>query len=183
LRKLTSVSTDALERLTDRSIRVFIPDLDVWKGILEMLSGTEGRFRIPFQLDAKEYGEGVVYEENGVRVTTCHNRHLGESKPFRSFSFRIEAASKTVVYSGDVRSIEDFAQLIDGCDLLLMETGHHKVEDICSYLEDSGKRFGQLGFIHHGRAILRDAEGELQKARGILGDRVFIASDGMTKEV
>jgi hypothetical protein len=64
-----------------------------------------------------------------------------------------------------------------------METGHHKVEDVCNYLKNSGKNFGQLGFIHHGRAILRDPEGELRKAHGILGDKVFIADDGMVLEM
>jgi ribonuclease BN (tRNA processing enzyme) len=183
LRKLTSVSADAMRRLTDQSVDVFIPDLGVWEGILRILAGTEGGFRIPFHLDARDYQDGVVYEKNGMRVIAYHNMHLGESKPHRSFSFRIEAGSKVIVYSGDVRSIEDFAQLIDGCDLLLMETGHHKVEDVCVYLRDSGKRFGRLGFIHHGRAILHDPEGELRKAGEILGDRVFIANDGMTAEL
>ena len=183
LRKLTTVSTDALARLTNRSVNVFIPDLSVWEGVLGILAGTEGRFRIPFQLDARCYQDGVIYKEGGVRVIACHNKHLGESEPSRSFSFRMEAGSKSIVYSGDVKSIEDFAQLIDGCDLLLMETGHHKVEDVCAYLRDSGKRFGRLAFIHHGRAILRDPEGELRKAREILGDKVFIANDGMAEEV
>jgi len=183
LRKLTSVSRDAMFRLADRSIDVLIPNLDVWKGILQILAGTEGNFRIPFQLDARRYQDGVIYEKDGMRVITCHNGHLGEAEPFRSFSFRVEASSKAIVYSGDVKSIEDFAHLIDGCDLLLMETGHHKVEDVCTYLRDSGKRFGQLGFIHHGRAILQDPERELKKAREILGDRVFIADDSMTMEI
>ena len=116
-------------------------------------------------------------------MITCHNRHLGESEPFRSFSFRVEIGSKAIVYSGDVKSIEDFAHLIDGCDLLLMETGHHKVEDVCNYLRDSGKRFGQLGFIHHGRAILQYPNRELKKAHRILGDKVFIADDLMAMEI
>jgi len=183
LRKLTSISKNARERLENRNINVLIPDLDVWGGILTMLAGTEGGFKIPFQLDAKCYQDGIIYEEDDVRVIVCHNRHLGESEPFRSFSFRIEAGSRVIVYSGDVKSIEDFVQLIDGCDLLLMETGHHKVEDVCAYLKDSGKRFGRLGFIHHGRAILDDQAKELRKAREILGDKVFIANDGMTEEL
>ena len=139
--------------------------------------------RLPFQLNARSYRDGVIHEEGDVQVAVCHNMHLGESKPLRSFSFRIEAGPKAIVYSGDVKSIGDFAHLIDGCDLLLMETGHHKVEDVCAYLRDSGKYFGQLGFIHHGRAILRDPEVELRKARRILGDKVFIANDGMAKEL
>jgi ribonuclease BN (tRNA processing enzyme) len=183
LRKLTSVSKDAMSRLVDRSIDVFIPNMDVWKGVLQILAGTEGNFGIPFQLNARGYQDGVIYDKDGVRVISCHNKHLGESEPFRSFSFRVEIGSKVIVYSGDVKSIEDFAHLIDGCDLLLMETGHHKVEDVCNYLRDSGKRFGQLGFIHHGRAILQDSERELKKAHRILGDKVFIADDLMAMDI
>jgi len=183
LRKLTSVSRDTMSRLTDQSIDVLIPNMDVWKGVLQILAGTEGNFKIPFQLDARSYGDGVIYEKDGMRVIACHNMHLGDSEPFRSFSFRVETDSKVVVFSGDVKSIEDFAHLIDGCDLLLMETGHHKVEDVCNYLKNSGKSFGKLGFIHHGRAILQYPERELKKAREILGDNVFIADDGMTMEL
>jgi ribonuclease BN (tRNA processing enzyme) len=183
LRKLSSISKDGMTRLADRSIEIFIPDLGVWESILGILSGTGAIPKLPFQLNARSYRDGVIYEQDDVEVIACHNNHLGESEPFRSFSFRIEAGPKTIVYSGDVRSIEDFAQLIDGCNLLLMETGHHKVEDVCAYLKNSGKRFGRLVFIHHGRAILRDAEGEQQKAREILGDKVSIANDGMTMEM
>jgi ribonuclease BN (tRNA processing enzyme) len=183
MRKLTTISRDALARLEGRSISIFIPNLDVWEGISKILAGTEGGFRSSFQLEPRSYQDGVIYQEEDVRVIACHNKHLGESEPFRSFSFRIEIGSKVVVYSGDVKSIEDFAQLIDGCDLLLMETGHHKVEDVCGYLKNSGKRFGRLVFIHHGRAILNDPEGEQQKACEILGDKVSIAKDGMTMEM
>lgn len=183
MRKLTSVSKDTLTQLTGQNINIYIPNLDVWDGISKMLAGTEGNFRTPFQLDSQSYQDGIIYQKDGIKVTTCHNSHLGDSEPFRSFSFRIETESKVVVYSGDVKSIEDFAAFIDGCDLLLMETGHHKVEDVCNYLNDSEKDFGQLGFIHHGRAILRDPVGELKKAREILGDKVFITDDGMTIEI
>jgi ribonuclease BN (tRNA processing enzyme) len=172
-----------MTRLAGRSIEAFIPDLGVWEGILTIIAGTKAMPSFPFQLNARSYGDGVIYGEDDVQITACHNKHLGDSEPFRSFSFRIEAGSKAIVYSGDDKSIDDFAQLIDGCEFLLMETGHHKVEDVCVYLRDSMMRFGQLGFIHHGRAILRNAEMELRKAREILGDKVFIANDGMVKEL
>lgn len=182
LRKLCSVSRASADRLADRTIDVCLPDLSVWKGILALLAGTEGGFKIGFRLDPREYGDGLIYERNGVRVVATHNLHLGQAEgmePWRSFSFRIEAGGKCIVYSGDVRGIEDFESLIDGCDLLLMETGHHKVEDICGYLLESGKKFGQLGFIHHGRAILEEPDRECRKAQDLLGDRVFVAHDGM----
>ena len=183
LRKLTRVSADVLDRLAKRTIKLFIPDLGVWEGIQRMLAGPEDAFRVPFEIDARDYADGVILDENNVRVIALHNRHLSESAPFKSFSFRMETASANIVYSGDVKSIEDFAPIIDDCDLLLMETGHHQVEDVCQYLRDSGKRFGRLIFIHHGRAILRDPAAELDKARVLLGDKVSIAADGMTVEL
>ena len=179
LRKLSSVSPDAFCSLEDRSIKVFIPDLEVWDGIVKLLSGTEGGFHCPFKLHAKRYGDGLIYEGNGINVFALHNRHLGDSSPFKSFSFRAEIGARSVVYSGDVRHIEDCEPLLDDCDMLLMETGHHEVEDVCNWLVKSGKRIGRLIFVHHGRAIL-DAPGrELRKARKILGDKVAIAGDGM----
>lgn len=87
------------------------------------------------------------------------------------------------MYSGDVGSISDIDSLIQNCDLLLMETGHHTVEDVCNYIMDTNKEVGVLGFIHNGRAILANPERELKKAKDILGDRVFITEDGMTMKI
>jgi ribonuclease BN (tRNA processing enzyme) len=186
LRKLCSVSDASSARLADRTIDVVLPDLSVWDGVMAMLLGTEGGFRTNFGLAPGCTRDGVVYDRNGMRVIATHNRHLGEpeeGQSWKSFSFRIEAGGRSIAYSGDVRSIADFGQFIDGCDLILMETGHHKVEDVCQYLLDTKKRYGRLGFIHHGRAILDDPERELEKARALVGDRVFIAHDGMVTTV
>ena len=180
LRKLSSVSPEARSRLSGRCIRVFIPDLDVYEGITRLLRGTEGGFRTVFDLKPSHCEDGVLYEEHGVKVIAQHNFHVNDSEPFLSFSFRIEAGGKSIVYSGDVKSIADFETLIPGADLLLMETGHHDVVEVCRRLKASGLDFGQLVFTHHGRKILRDAEGELAKARQVLGDKVLLAFDGMS---
>jgi len=179
LSKLSKVSQDSLRRLEDRNIQVFIPDLEVWDGIVKLLAGTEGGFRNPFKLHAKCYGDGVIYNESGISVFALHNKHLGDAKPYKSFSFRVEIGTKSLVYSGDVRNIEDCEPLLDDCDILLMETGHHKVEDVCDWLMKSGKRIDRLIFVHHGRAILDDPDRELRKAKKIIGEKVAIADDGM----
>lgn len=81
------------------------------------------------------------------------------------------------MFSGDIRHVSELDPLLDDVDLVLVETGHHKVEDICQHL--APRPVPKVGFVHHGRAILADPEAELAKARGILGDRVFFAADGM----
>lgn len=180
LRKLTTCTAAARERLAGRTIGIHIPDLAVYEGMMAMLRGTEGGFKTNFTLEPRPVRDGVIHDAHGVRVRALHNLHLGEGEPHRSFSFRIETERHAIVYSGDVKSIADFAEFHDGCDLLMMETGHHRVEQVCGYLQDSGARFGRLLFVHHGRAILDDPGGELAKAQAILGDRVGIAEDNQS---
>ena len=99
---------------------------------------SQGELRTDFQIQAQTFGDRTICDPDGLKVTALHNLHLPrlhEDQPWRSFSFRIEADGWSVVFSGDVKSIPDIAPLIDGCDLLLMETGHHKVEDICAWLK------------------------------------------------
>ena len=182
MRKLDGIAKDGPHNLSGKTVRVFIPDLAVWAGIWQMLAGTEGAFSTRFAVEADRYEDGRIYENNGFRVCALHNRHMGEpgpGEPWRSYSFRIEADGKRVVYSGDVRSIADLAPILDPCDVLLMETGHHKVEDVCEYLKHSDAQVGRLVFIHHGRAILADPDAELRKARHILSDNVVVTTDGM----
>ena len=61
---------------------------------------------------------------------------------WHSYSFLIEAEGKRVIYSGDVKSPHDYDCFTEnGCDVLIMETGHHKVTDVCDYaLENKVKR-------------------------------------------
>ena len=183
LRKLTTISSEVHQRLTDHRIDLFIPDMDVYEGMRTMLRGTEGGFSTVFTINAKRCQDGILYDKHGVRVIALHNYHLGPSEPFKSFSFRIEIDTRSIVYSGDVESIKDFEQIIDNCSLVLMETGHHQVEDVCRHLRTAGTSFGKLVFLHHGRAVLEDPDGELKKAQAILGSRVMIADDGMVLEI
>ena len=186
MQKLEGRNEDSWRSLAGRTIPVLIPNLNVWTGVLEVVAGPSASFDPDFTLDADTYIDGVIYDRNGLKVTALHNRHLGEpdgAKPWQSFSFRIEAEDRVLVSSGDAADVSELEPLLDGCDLFIMETGHHKVEDVCAYLKEAPVKIGKLGFFHHGRAILADPDGELRKAREILGDGVFIADDGMSVEV
>ena len=194
------VSRDSPWSLSGKTVPVFIPNMKVGRGILDLLAGPTGRFRADFVVDAQSFEDGQIYQENGLRVEALHNRHLGEppeGETWQSFSFRVEAGRKSVVFSGDVADVSEPGPLLDRCDLFLMETGHHRAEDVCAYLRDAQKDVGRLGFVHHGRAILADPARELRKAQAVLSapvgglntgramleERVFIADDGMTVDV
>ena len=182
VRKLDGRTDDPARKMAGKTVRVLTPNLGQWQGILAMLGETESRFSRDFCLDATTYEDGSIFDDGVLGVTAQHNLHLGvpaAGEPWQSYSFRIASGAKTLVYSGDVKDIRDFEAILSPCDLLFMETGHHRVEDVCHYLADSGAEFGTLVFIHHGRAILADPQAELRKAQSILGQRVVIADDGM----
>lgn len=52
-----------------------------------------------------------------------------DSAGWLSYSYRIEAEGKSIVYSGDVGAYSDLDDVIGtGCDILILETGHFKID-------------------------------------------------------
>lgn len=177
--KLASRYPEARSRLADRTIGLYLPDPAMFDGVLHMLRTCEHNFRMPFTLEPRPCANGVIHDAHGLRVTALANAHLGPATPPRSFSFRMEAGGRAAVYSGDVTGVADFAPLIVPCRLLLMETGHHRPEEVCRQLHPLQKEIGELLLVHHGRAVLRDPAGELARARAAFGANVRVADDGM----
>lgn len=183
IRKLNTRSQLEPKPMQSRTLQVFMPDMSIWHAVWELLRGYQD---FTFPIEPSRPRDGLLFEGDGLRVVAAHNRHLGEpaaGELWESFSYRIEAHGKSVVFSGDVADTSELEPLLPGADLVLMETGHHSVQDVCAYLRDSGLAADRLGFIHHGRAILSDPDRELEKAKSILGDGVFLAADGMALEV
>ncbi len=182
MRKLHGICREPERKLTGKRIDAYTPSLESWTGLMHMLEHTEGGFAIDYEIAAQEVKDGEIFNDGSLRVTAAHNLHLGEpedGRSWRSFSFRIEAGPWSVVYSGDVSHVSDVEPILSPCDLFLMETGHHRVEDVCRWLVEQEAEVGQLMFIHHGRAILEDPEREKRKADAIMPSPVLIAEDGM----
>ena len=170
--------------LDGQTIDIVTPDERLFPAIRQLLACSEGGFSIRFTLNEIPAQDGCVYDRDGVRLLALHNRHLGETLDrWRSFSYRMETENKVLVWSGDVAKPEELAPLLPGADLVLIETGHHKPENVCRFILSHTEFSGTLGFIHHGRTILNDFEGELQRARDLLGSRVFFARDGDTRQL
>ena len=105
--------------------------------------------------------DGLLWDDGRLKVEALHNTHL----PYRgdmgwtSFSYRITAEGKTVVFSGDVGAYRDLLPFLrEDCDVLLAETGHHNAEVIAHYVRDNGLRVGRLCYFHVGRDLLHDRE-------------------------
>lgn len=180
IRKLTKIS----DRLPpNKIINLFTPDLESFDGIFKMLKCTEGSFKCDFEIDAVKTVDGILYEDENIKVTAFHNHHLplNDKDEFMSYSYKIELEEKTIVFSGDVKSPDDLNLAIEnGCNYLLMETGHHKVKDICDFAEKNN--IDNLIFIHHGREIIDDRK----SAQIIVQNckkKAVISEDGMRIEI
>ena len=139
----------------DNSVHVFFPGLDIFGAVKCVAFGNSSGVTKRFGITEEEMRDGLLYEDENIRVSALHNRHLNEdgTNGYHSYSFLIEAEGKKVVFSGDVKEPSELDALIgEGCDLLIHETGHHAVRDVCEYAREKGAR--ALRFVHHGREIL-----------------------------
>lgn len=180
IRKLTTISP---RRPPDKKINLFIPNLCSWAGILQMLKCAEGNFKCDFDIAVDQTVDGIIYEDETIKVKAYHNHHLQEDEyeGWLSFSYLIEVEGKKILFSGDVRDMHDLDDaLSNGCDILLVETGHHKLADICEYAKT--KNIGKIIFIHHGREIINDLNGAEEKLLSFPCE-VKISFDGMVEEL
>lgn len=166
-------------------LEVFFPGLKLLEAVKAV---TSCGFTAPFRFELKEHemADGLLYEDENVRITALHNTHLKEdgSKGWHSYSFLIEAEGKRVVFSGDVGKPMELDPFLEvPCDLLIMETGHHKVKDVCDYA--AGKQIARLRFNHHGREILRDRAAAEALTKQYASDQrsILLCHDGMTEEL
>ena len=174
--KIAYMKKCGLER--DNTLDVFIPSLELFTAI-KAVGKSDGD---PLRYNISEHGvcDGMIYEDENIRVTAYHNKHLGEdgSDGWHSFSYLIEAEGKRIIFSGDVGAMTDLDYLLSlgKCDILIMETGHHKVAAVLDFAKS--RNVGALYFNHHGREIINKRP-EMQKLVSEHAQNAFIAHDGM----
>ncbi len=169
--------------LLGERVDVYISSRETWDGVMQILRNTEFDFDKAYPLFSHGISAGILFDDGAVRVTAYPNTHI---KPvdgiFRSHSFLIECEGKRIVYSGDVKCYSELDGAIgEGCDVLIGETGHHKIDDVYSYF--SSKMIGKFYFFHHGREILNALDASAEKIASLFEDRACLTYDGMTVEV
>lgn len=101
-----------LRRMTDHLLAAWAEDTVVRVKGLER--GRPGGYRV----DAREITGGVIHDSNGVKVTAIPVSH-GEWK--YAFAYRVDAAGRSVVISGDTRPSDALARAAVGVDVLVHE--------------------------------------------------------------
>lgn len=171
--------------LIEQQLNVFIPQKEILDCAITLVSsGKRNSLKI---VKYNGVQDGVIFKDNNVKITALHNCHLGEdgSNGWHSFSYLIDFEGKKVVFSGDVKKPCELDELVgNGCDLLLHETGHHKVENVLEYA--ISKNVKAVRFIHNGREIINERQrcetivDEYSKKYGIDGK---ICHDLMIEEI
>ena len=144
--------------VNNNTLEAFLPDLDVFFAAKVIATGNLPFEKLCFNINEHRISDGTLYEDENIRVSAIHNRHLkGDDgkNGWRSFSFLIECDGKRIVFSGDVDVPYELDPLVEGgVDMLIMETGHHPVSAVCEYALSRNVR--NLCFNHHGREIIND---------------------------
>lgn len=173
IRKLTYMK-DMSPRFGD-IVTLYMPNEKTFDGVMTILENSELDFCSTFKVQQKRITESLIHKDENISVEAIHNNHMPISdEGWVSYSFSIMAEGKKIVYSGDIKGLDDIESFIkDGCDVLFLETGHHSAEVLCSEIVQKGYDVKHIYFSHHGRAILADYEGELEKCRKVFPDVTF----------
>ena len=116
----------------DRPQRIFGPPgtrrfieglMDLWRSEREQRIAYEERpSAAAFELEIKEFEEGLVLEEGGIRISAFEVDH----RPFApAFGFLIEAGGRRLAFSGDTRVCANLARWARSCDALVHECFVH----------------------------------------------------------
>ncbi len=132
-----------------------------------------------------------VFKNEEMIMNVYPNRHLlGNEEVIReynfpnrmqSFCFVVSLNEKKLVYSGDIGSSSDLANIIFDADLLITECMHLRLEDLLSLITES--KVKSAIFTH----IPVELEGKekiiLEKAREFNFHNLLIAHDGLVIEI
>lgn len=165
-------------------IQVYIPNEETWEGLMKILHNAEGNFKTDYPVQATLVEEGVLFDDGLMKVTALGNTHLSYSEVDHclSYSYLIECEGKRLIYSGDVGKYEDLDLFLkEGCDGLIIETGHFGIDEVKRYTAD--KEIGRLFFTHNGREILNNPEASAKKIEDYFGRKGLICEDGMVVEI
>lgn len=172
--------------LAVRPLPVYTPSpaqIEALQDFMTAGSGGKNDYRASGHLAVNRVTDGVIFDDGTIRVEALHNRHLGVPADgnWLAFSYKITAGDKKIVFSGDVKSVDELAPFLGDCDILLMETGHHHPWEVAAKIrKHSDWQVRRLVFLHHGRDILERPAESARLAREAWGTPVEIASDMMT---
>ncbi|HET7614711.1 MAG TPA: MBL fold metallo-hydrolase [Gemmatimonadaceae bacterium] len=88
--------------------------------------GPKGGVPAATPFSVHEIGEGVVYQDDKIRVVATENTHYALMPPasraiMKSYSYRFETPHGTIVFTGDTGPSDAVTRLAEGADVLVSE--------------------------------------------------------------
>ena len=165
---------------TARNVDLFMPTAELLE-TFDAFTKVVGSYPFHTEINGQVLSDGGFFKNDDIMVEFRGNEHLAkaENGDFRSFSFRITAQDKVIVYSGDVRSPDEFADWSKNCDALLMESGHHHPWEVCGKWKADACQIGKVIFMHHGRDYINLPTQTAVATRKAWGKEVIFAEDDM----
>ena len=156
-------------------VNVHISNKDTFDSVITILKNAENKYKTEYETVFNQINEGEIYKDENITVSAIHNNHISDnSNGWQSFSFLINAEGNKIVYSGDIKNLDDIHSFLkDGCDILFVETGHHSPEKLCREISEKSYDIKKVYFMHHGRAILYGYDEEFEKCRKIIPTATF----------
>jgi ribonuclease BN (tRNA processing enzyme) len=147
--------------------------------------------KLSLRLNLYPIKPNFVFKNEEIHINAYLNRHLSGneevireynfSNRMQSFCFVVNLGEKKLVYSGDIGSSEDLANIIFDADLLIAECMHPKLEKLLNLLKES--KVKSAIFTH----IPVELEGQekifLEKAHEFDFDNLLIAYDGLVVNI
>ncbi len=165
----------------------------------EAISGVENFLRtlylfkekLSLKLSLFQIKPNFVFKNEEIDIRAHLNRHLSGNEEvireynfpnrMQSFCFVINLGKKKIVYSGDIESSSDLANIVFDADLLITECMHPRLDRLLSLITES--KVKSAIFTH----IPIELEGKektiLEKAREFNSDNLRIAFDGLVIDV
>ena len=175
-----------IRALTKRGLRETIvlhtPLLSVSEHVLSLLDTSEfPSSALPLQTEL--ITPGIICNNPNLTVEAAGTLHVPlspEGCP-RAFCFRIRTEGKTLIYSGDLKDVSELdSWLSEGCDMLMIENGHHTPSKTAEYLAQKQFKIKTFLFLHHGRTMLEHPEVEKAKTRKKWSGKLIFAEELMS---
>lgn len=144
-----------------------------------------------FEMTLRPVIPDPVFRDENMTVYARANGHLGHyaesiktgsyANKLESYSYVIKTVTSKIVYSGDVDSVEDYADLLPGCDLLITEGLHIDRQRL--YEAVSINDISHLVLTHLTDEIYRHADDLRVEAEKFGVANMHIAYDGFSLRI
>lgn len=109
---LEAYGPPGLDDMTKHILAAYTEDIRI------RLDGLEPANATGYRVNVHEIGEGLIYEDDRVRVKAFPVRHGSWE---HAFGFRFETPDRVIVVSGDTAPCESLIEAARGCDVLVHE--------------------------------------------------------------